>query len=41
MAGDGLGALDWHLHTVVYGMTGQQGPAVAHRELYATFCHHL
>ena len=32
---------DWHMHTEVYGMTGQQGPAVEHRELYPGFCHHL
>ena len=25
---NGLGAFDWHIHTVVYGMTGQQGSAV-------------
>ena len=25
---DGLGFWDWHMHSVVYGMTGQQGPAV-------------
>ena len=24
----GLGAGDWRMHTVVYGMTGEQGPAV-------------
>ena len=24
---EGLGVLDWHMHTVVYGMIGQQGPA--------------
>ena len=24
----GLGFLDWHTHTEVYGMTGQWGPAV-------------
>ena len=26
--GRGLGAWDWHMHTVVCGMDGQQGPAV-------------
>ena len=31
---DGLGVWDWHLHTEMYGMTGQQGPAVQQRELY-------
>ena len=25
---DGLGAWDWQMHTSVYGMDGQQGPAV-------------
>ena len=25
---------DWNMHSVVYGMTGQQGPAIQHRELY-------
>ena len=25
---DGLGVWDWHMHTVVYGMTDQWGPAV-------------
>ena len=25
---EGLGVWDWHMHTEVYGMTGQQGPAV-------------
>ena len=25
-----------HMHTVVYGMIGQQGPALQHRELYST-----
>ena len=24
----GLGVGDWHMHTAVYGMTGQRGPAV-------------
>ena len=26
--GEGLGAWDWHMHTRVYGMDGQWGPAV-------------
>ena len=26
--GDGLEVWDWHMHTEVYGMTGQRGPAV-------------
>ena len=25
---DGLEVWDWHMHTVVYGMTGQWGPAI-------------
>jgi len=25
---DGLGNWDWHMHTIVYGMDGQLGPAV-------------
>ena len=25
---DGMGVWDWHMHTMVYGMIGQQGPAV-------------
>ena len=25
---DGLGVWDWHVQTMVYGMDGQQGPAV-------------
>jgi len=25
---DGLGVRDWHVHTEVYGMVGQQGLAV-------------
>ena len=25
---EGLGIWDWHMHTAVYGMTGQLGPAV-------------
>ena len=27
---DGLDAWDWHMHTEVYGMTGQWGPAIWH-----------
>ena len=27
-----------YAHTEVYGMTGQQGPAVEHRELSPVFC---
>ena len=32
------GVWDWHMNIVVYGMTGQQGPAIQHRELYSVFC---
>ena len=31
---DRLGVWDWHMHTNVYGMICQWGPAVQHRELY-------
>ena len=37
---DGLGVLDWHGYTAVYGMDGQQGSAVQHREIYSVFCDH-
>ena len=36
-----LGAWDWHIHTVVYGMTGPQGLVIQHRELYPVFCDNL
>ena len=29
------------MHAIVYGMDGQQGPAVEHRDLYSTFCDNL
>ena len=32
---------DWHVHTEVYGMTGQRGPAIEHRELYPISQFHL
>ena len=35
---DRLGVQDWHMHTEVYGMTGQEAPAIQHRELYLIFC---
>ena len=38
---DGLRVWDWHMHIEVYGMTGQWGPAVWHRELYQIFCDNL
>ena len=34
---DGLGIWDWHMHTEVYGMISQWGPAVQYRELYPIF----
>ena len=36
-----MGVLDWHMHTVFYGMTGQRGAATWHRELYPIFCDKL
>ena len=38
---DGLGVWDWHLHTKVYEIIGQQGPAVQHKELHPIFCDNL
>ena len=35
---DELGVWDWHMHTEVYGMIGQWGPA---RELYPIICDNL
>ena len=29
------------MHTVIYGMTGQQGPALQQRELQPIFCDNL
>ena len=29
------------LHTIKYGMNGQRGPAVPHRELYPILCDNL
>ena len=37
----GLGVWNWHMHTVVYGMDGQWGTSVEHRELYPIFCDNL
>ena len=37
----GGGGWDCPLHTEVYGMIGQWGPAVEHRELYPIFCDNL
>ena len=25
---DELGVWDWHMHTIIYGMVGQPGPAI-------------
>ena len=37
--------MDWgfgtDMHTEVYGMIGQWGPAVQNRELYPIFCNNL
>ena len=38
---DGLGVWVWHMHIVVYGMDGQQGPAGQHREVYSIACDNL
>ena len=38
---DGLGVWVWHMHTVAYGMIGQQGPAVEPRELHPVFSDNL
>ena len=35
------GAQNWHIHTDVYGMIGQWGPAVQHREFHPIFCDNL
>ena len=32
-----LGTQDWHVHTNVYGMDGQWGPAIQHRKFYSIF----
>ena len=29
---EGLGVWDWYMHTLVYGMVGQSGPAIYHKE---------
>ena len=31
---DGMGVWDWHIHILVCGITGQQGPSVQHGQLY-------
>ena len=38
---NGLGVWDRHMHTMVDGITGLQGPAVYHGELYPIFCDDL
>ena len=38
---DGMGVWDWQMHSEVYEMIGQQGPAVWHRELSPIFCDNL
>ena len=38
---EGWGGLwEWHMRTEFCGMTGQQGPAVQHREPHPVFCDH-
>ena len=37
----GLEIWDWHIHTIVYGMNGQWGPAVQHRGFSSIFCDNL
>ena len=34
VGGFGLGVWHWHMHTEVFGIIGQWGPAVEHKELY-------
>ena len=36
-----LGVWGWHIYTEGYGMTGQRGLAVKHRELYPIFYDNL
>ena len=31
-----MGVWVWHMHTIAYGMDGQQGPDIWHREHYPT-----
>ena len=38
---DGLWEWDWHMYAAVYEITGQQRPAVQHRELYPVFCDNM
>ena len=38
---DGLGILDWHMHTEVYWMIGQWESDVQHRELHTVFYDNL
>ena len=35
------GGWDWHMHTVVYGMSGQRGLAIQRRALCPIFCDRL
>ena len=35
------GVWEWQRHIFVYGMGGQWGPAVQHREFYSMFCDNL
>ena len=38
---DGLKVWVWRIHFIAYGMDGQWGPAVQHRELYSIVCNDL
>ena len=37
----GVRGWDWHMQTEVYRMTGQQEPAMSHRERYLIFCDNI
>ena len=38
---DKLGVWDSQIHSPIYKIDNQQGPAVYHRELYSIFCNNL
>ena len=38
---NGLAVWDQHMHSIVYGIDGQLGPAEQHKELYSIFCDNL
>ena len=39
--GERLGVWDWHVHTAIFKIDNQQGPAVQHRELCSILCNNL